>query len=62
MFKGIGALRKQPRLVEELGGLKMRQATLHCHLGQFRNSLQQGQGHLGANDCSGLEELLLLRG
>ena len=60
MLEGVGALREEARLVEELGGLEVRQAAMQRRLGQLGNGLQQGQGHLGANDRGGLEELLLL--
>ena len=62
MLEGVGALREEARLVEELGGLEVRQAAMQRRLGQLGNGLQQGKRHLGANDRGGLEELLLLRG
>jgi hypothetical protein len=60
VLEGVGALREEARLVEELGGLEVRQTAMQRRLGQLGNGLQQGQGHLGANDRSGLQELLLL--
>ena len=55
MLEGVGMLGEEARLVEELGGLEVRQATMEHRLGQLGNGVQQGQGHLGANDRSGLE-------
>jgi hypothetical protein len=54
VLEGIGTFREQARLVEKLGRLEVRQAAMQHRLGQLGNGLQQGQGHLGANDRSGL--------
>ena len=62
VLEGVGTLRKEARLVEELGGLEVRQAAMQRRLGQLGDGLQQGQGHLGADDRGGLQELLLLWG
>ena len=61
VFEGEFALGEQPRLIEELGRLQVGQATVQVRLGQLGNGLQQGQGHLGANDRGGLEQVFLLR-
>src|SRR5262245_51485346 len=60
VLKGEYALREQPRLVEKLGCLQVRKATVQRLLGQFGNGLQEGEGHFGTNDRSRLEETLLL--
>ena len=61
MLEGVFRLGEQARLIQELGRLEVRQAAVQRLLGQVRNGLEQGQGHLGANDGSRLEEPLLLR-
>ena len=61
VLEGVLALGEEARLVEELGRLEVRQAAVQRLLGQLGNGLQQGQGHLRANDRGGLEQALLLR-
>ena len=61
MLEGVVRLGEQAGLVEELGGLQVRQAAVQRGLGQLGNGLEQRQGHLGANHRGGLEEPLLLR-
>ena len=61
VLEGVLALGEEARLVEELGGLQVREAAVQRLLGQLGNGLQQRQGHLGANDGGGLEQALLLR-
>ena len=46
MLEGVGGLGEQARLVEELGGLEVRQAAVQACLGQLGNGLQEGQGDL----------------
>jgi hypothetical protein len=62
VLEGIGALRKQLRLVEELRGLEVRQAAMQSRLGQLGDGFQEGEKHLGANDGGGLQKPLFLRG
>ena len=61
MLEGVVRLGEQAGLVEELGGLQVRQAAVQGGLGQLGDGLEQRQGHLSANDGRGLEEPLLLR-
>ena len=42
VLEGVFALREQPRLVEKLRRLQVRQAAVQCYLGQFDNGLEQG--------------------
>ena len=60
VLEGEFALGEQPRLVEELGSLQVYKATVQVRLRHLGNSLQQGQGHLGADDRRGLEHVFLL--
>src|SRR5262245_41754454 len=57
---GEVALGKQPGFVEKLSGLEVRQPAVQSLFGQLGNGLQQGKGHLRANNSGGLEEELLL--
>jgi hypothetical protein len=61
MLEGVVWLREQAGLIEEICRLQMRQTAVQRRLGQVCNSLQQGEGHLGANDRSRLQEPLVLR-
>jgi hypothetical protein len=60
MLEGVGEIGEQTRLVQELGILEMRQAPMESLSGQLRHSLEQGEGHLHANDRCGLEQALRL--
>ena len=60
VLEGVLTLGKEARLIEELGGLEVRQPAMQDLLGQLGNGLQQGEGHLRANHRSGLEQTLLL--
>ena len=60
VLEGVGVLREEARLVQELGRLEVRQAAVQRLLGQFGNGLQQGHGHLQANDRRRLQQPLLL--
>ena len=62
VLEGVDQLGKQARLVQELGVLEMREAQAERLFRQLRHSLEEGQGHLGADDRRGLEQALLLRG
>jgi hypothetical protein len=61
VLEGVLVLREEARFVEEFGRLQVRQAAMQRRLMQFGNGLQQGQGHLCADDSSSLEEALRLR-
>ena len=61
VLEGKVALGEQPGLVEELRGLQVRQPAVQGLFGQLRNGLEQGKGHLRANDGGRLEEAFLLR-
>ena len=61
VLEGVLALGEEPRLVEELGRLEVRQTAMQVVFGQLGNGLQQRQGHLCADDRGGLEQALLLR-
>jgi hypothetical protein len=39
VLEGVDQVRKEPRLVEELGCLQMCESTMQCRLGQFGNRL-----------------------
>src|SRR5262249_30101610 len=60
MLEGVFEVRKDARLVQELGGLEMAQSPTQVVLGRVGNGLQQGEGHILANDRGGLEQTLLL--
>jgi hypothetical protein len=61
MLEGILPLGEQPRLVEELGSLELRQATVQRVLREIGDGLQQGQRDFMAHDGRSLEQVLLLR-
>ena len=61
MLEGVFRLGEQAGLIQELRRLEVRQAAVQRRLGQLRNGLEQGQGHLGANHGRRLQEPLLLR-
>jgi hypothetical protein len=60
MLKRIFTFGEQARLIEELGGLQVRQAAVQCVFGQLGNSPQQGPGHVRANHGGGLEQVFVL--
>src|SRR5262249_40631539 len=60
VLEGEFALWEQLRLVEKLSCLQVVEATVQRLLGQLGNGLQQGEGHLCADDRRGLEQTLLL--
>ena len=62
VLEGVLTLGEEPRFVEELGRLEMREATMQRRLGPLGDGLQQGQRHVGADDGGGLEQALLLGG
>jgi hypothetical protein len=62
MLEGVLVLREEVGFVEELSSLELRQTIMQRRLGQFGNGLEQGQGHLGADDGGRLEEALCLGG
>ena len=61
VLEGVLAFREEACLIEELGRLEVREATMQNLLRQFGNGLQQRQGYLDADDRRGLEQALLLR-
>jgi hypothetical protein len=62
VLEGILTLWKEHRLVQELGGLEVRQAAMERRFGKVGDGLQQRPWHLGADDGGGLEEALVLGG
>jgi hypothetical protein len=60
MLEGILPLGEQPRLVEELGSLELRQAAVQRVLREVGDGLQQGQRDFVTHDGRGLEQVLLL--
>src|SRR5262249_46044923 len=58
--ESVLAVGKEPRLVEELGGLEVCEATMQIRFGQLGDGLQEGEGHFGPDDRGGLEEAFLL--
>ena len=62
VLEGVLALGKEPCLVEELGRLEVREATMQHRLGHLGNGLQQRQGHVRADDRGALQEVLVLQG
>ena len=52
MLEGVDTFGEEVRLIEELGGLEVREATVQCLLGHLGNCLQQRQGHLCTDDRS----------
>ena len=61
VLEGVGQSGNRQCLVEEFGGLQARETLMQRLLGHVGNGLQQGPGHLGADDCGGLEQALVLR-
>src|SRR5262245_42635784 len=62
MLEGVFEVREEARLVQELGGLELTQSPTQVALGRVGNGLQQGEGHILANDRGGLEQTLVLGG
>jgi hypothetical protein len=60
VLEGIFKLGEEAGFVEELGGLQVAEAAAQLLLGQLKDGLSEGEGHLGADDRGGLEETLLL--
>src|SRR5215468_12545991 len=60
MLEGVFEVREEACLVQELGGLEMTQSPPQVALGRVGNGLQQGEGHILANDRGGLEQTLVL--
>jgi hypothetical protein len=60
MLEGVLRLGEQARLVQELRGLEVRQATVQGRLRQVDNGPQQGKGHVRANHRSGLKQAFVL--
>ena len=62
VLEGVLGIREEPRLVEELRRLQMRESTLEVTLGHLRDDVQQLDRHVLADDGRGLEQLLVVRG
>jgi hypothetical protein len=50
MLERIGELGEEVRLMEELGSLELHETPTESCLRQLGDGLQEGEGHLGAND------------
>jgi hypothetical protein len=61
VLESVLAFGKEPRFIEKLSRLEVREAAVHGVFRQVGNGLQQRQGHLSANDRRSLQELFLLR-
>ena len=55
--ESVGAIRKEPVLVQELSRLKVGEILLQRRLGQPGNGLQKGECDVFAKHCGGLQEL-----
>ena len=62
MREGVDRVREEPRLIEHLRVLEVRQTTMQGVLRQSGDPLQQPPGHLGANDGRVLHQAFGLRG
>ena len=60
VLEGVFEFGEEAGFVEELGGLQVAETAAQFLLGQLRDGLQEGEGHLSADDRRGLEEPLLL--
>jgi hypothetical protein len=60
VLEGVGVLGQEPRLVEELRRLEVRQGTVQGVLGQLGHRVQQRERHVRANDRGYLEQALRL--
>jgi hypothetical protein len=58
MLEGVGWLGEAVGLIEELGGLEVRQPLVQRRLRQLGNGLQQRHGDIHAHDRGGLQETL----
>jgi hypothetical protein len=61
VLEAVCQLGKEACLVEELGSLQMGEAQAERRPRCLGHGLEERQGHLGADDGGGLEQLLLLR-
>src|SRR5215468_5385241 len=61
VLEGVGNLGEEACLVEELDGLQVGETPAELRLGQLRESLEQGERYLHANDGGDLHEALLLQ-
>jgi hypothetical protein len=60
MLEGVREIRKQSRLVDELGGLQAVEPAAKVRFRQFRDRLEQGKRHLVTHDGGRLEQALVL--
>ena len=61
VLEGIDGHGHQAGLVEELGGLEVRQTLVEGRLRHLGDGLEQRHGHVHANDRGDLQEALRLR-
>jgi hypothetical protein len=61
VLEGVLPLGEEARLVEELGPLELGQIAVQRLLREVGDGLEQGQGHLVADDRGRLEEVFALR-
>ena len=61
MLKGIFELGEEACLVAELGGLQSYERTPQRLFGPIGDRLEDGEGHLCADDGGGLKECLVLQ-
>ena len=62
MLERVLRIGEKARLVEELGGPKVRELPAHLVFGDVRDGVQEVEGHILADDGGALEEALVLRG
>jgi hypothetical protein len=62
MLEGVCRRGEQTRLIQDLRCLEVCQAPMQRRLGQFGSGLEQGHGHLGANDGRHLHQAFGLQG
>ena len=60
VLEGVLEIREEPRLVEELGGLEVARPAAERLLRLLRDGLEEGEGHVLADDGGGLEQPLVL--
>ena len=61
MFEGVFEFGEETCLVEAVGGLEVGQAETQGFLWHLGDCLEQGEGHLGTNHRSELEQAFFLR-
>jgi hypothetical protein len=61
VLERVFQVRKETRLVEELGGLQMGEPPTQVFLGSLGNGEEEGEWHVFSHDRGGLEQLLVPR-